>query len=421
MKVESRIEEALPSSPHNAHRRALVIAPLASDATHLGARRVQYFCRWLIQAGFATEVLCADGSVTGASRVIPVGDPLGVWKDPVRGQVAAVERRRGGTGLGRRLLVPDPSVVWSAKVALSPIVLRAAKSASLIITSGPPESPHIAGAILSRRTGTPHWVDYRDGWIDEPLKSELESCGWRRAAEVALENFVLRSAAIVTVSSDGWRDALERRHPELSPRLRVLRNPVPSGVMRATSALLPGRRPKLLYMGRLEGSRQSQCAEPLLELLEYEAASRPGPFEVQFRGGFLPSELNAIGRFADRVSPLDWCVRIEPPVSYGKALQEIAAADGLLCLSNSKNAIPSKLFDYLGAGRPILCLAAMHGAAWNICSGVPQAWLVDVTKPRSKVGFCKAVKSPVRGLVPETLTEVSVAADFGRLIAEVVK
>lgn len=397
-----------------------MVAPFASDASHLGTRRVERFCRWLDQAGIVTEVVCAGGSVNGAFRAIPVGDPLQMLKNSARRQVADVVQRRGGTGLGRRLLVPDPSVVWAAKAALSPLVLRAAKSASLIITTGPPESPHIAGAMLSRRTGTPHLVDYRDGWIDEPLKSELESNGLRRAAEVALEHFVLRSAAIVTLSSDGWRAALERRHPDLSARLRVLTNPIPSGVVCGTSAPAPGRRPKLLYIGRLEGSRHSQCAEPLLELLEHEAASRPGPFEVQFRGGFLPSELNAIEKFSDRVSSLDWCVRIEPPISYVKALQEIAAADGLLLLCNSKNAIPSKLFDYLGSRRPILCLAVMRGAAWNICSGVPQAWLVDISNPRSKVGFCNAVRSPVNGLVPETLTEGSVAAEFLKLIAEIV-
>ena len=55
---------------------------------------------------------------------------------------------------------------------------------------------------------------------------------------------------------------------------------------------------------------------------------------------------------------IDDIVRLEPPIDYLGALQEMLAADGLLILqaSNCNAQVPAKLYEYLRAKRPILAL-----------------------------------------------------------------
>ena len=56
-------------------------------------------------------------------------------------------------------------------------------------------------------------------------------------------------------------------------------------------------------------------------------------------------------------------VRLEPPIPYLAALQEMLSVDGLLVLQGAScNAqIPAKLYEYLRAGRPILALTDPAG------------------------------------------------------------
>jgi len=80
----------------------------------------------------------------------------------------------------RRALVywlfnPDPTVVWARARPSTPLYCGHGRH-RLILSSSPPESAHVGAWLLSQyRTGVPHIVDMRDGWLDEPLKPLLRS------------------------------------------------------------------------------------------------------------------------------------------------------------------------------------------------------------------------------------------------------
>jgi hypothetical protein len=172
----------------------------------------------------------------------------------------------------------------------------------------------------------------------------------------------------------------------------------------------------LLYAGRLSGSRSTQSAGALLSILEREAAATTRPWEVVFMGDLSESELTEIGRFRDAVAEFGWTVLHQSACDYQSALAAIAQADGLLLLSASHAAIPSKLFDYLATGRPILCLAPPGSAVWAICRNLSQVWLVDVSAFGSSVGFCSEANMSRRHEPPLELTEARVAGRFTRLV-----
>jgi hypothetical protein len=62
-------------------------------------------------------------------------------------------------------------------------------------------------------------------------------------------------------------------------------------------------------------------------------------------------------------------VAVDPQVGYGEAIQRMARADLLLLLDapGRKQGVPAKLYEYLGARRPILALAEPDGdTAWTL-------------------------------------------------------
>ncbi|HZF78380.1 MAG TPA: hypothetical protein VEZ89_01185, partial [Rubrivivax sp.] len=56
-------------------------------------------------------------------------------------------------------------------------------------------------------------------------------------------------------------------------------------------------------------------------------------------------------------------IELLPPVGYGPALAEMLLADGLLVLqaSNCNQQVPAKIYEYLRARRPIVCLSDAAG------------------------------------------------------------
>jgi hypothetical protein len=61
-------------------------------------------------------------------------------------------------------------------------------------------------------------------------------------------------------------------------------------------------------------------------------------------------------------------VEIMPSIPYVEALQEMLRADGLLLMqaSNCNEQVPAKLYEYLRAKRPVICLSDFEGDTWRV-------------------------------------------------------
>ena len=82
---------------------------------------------------------------------------------------------------------------------------------------------------------------------------------------------------------------------------------------------------------------------------------------------------------AIEVAGLTSRVEFLPRVSYDAALAEVSGAGVLLLLqasSDTVNLVPAKLFEYLGAGRPVLAMVP-DGATAEVMRDVGGGWVVD--------------------------------------------
>ena len=108
-------------------------------------------------------------------------------------------------------------------------------------------------------------------------------------------------------------------------------------------------------------------------------------------------------------------------LSETQSQMECATAAGLLLLSVSHAALPSKLFDYMATGLPILAMSPVRSATWNICRQLPQAWQVDLNgRPQGGVSpsFVAFVQSQPQGVIPAQFQEGAVGQLFCKILRE---
>lgn len=412
-------------------RSVAVIAPFWGQRGHVGNNRVGRFVRWLSCAGYSV-VLVRAGSIDKVLEVswgveISVRDPFGFYPDDSgSGDLSGgifVKRKpnRLRRAVALWLFNPDPTVVWSKMVAASSEVNKIICGCSLIVSSSPPESGHVAGLALSKKFNIPHVVDLRDGWLDEPLKPNLVSSSFRRWREGRLEREVVSHAGLVFVTSEVWRELLCRRYSGIDEKVCV----VPNGYPEINDLLVerksdPSESGKtvLLHAGRFMGSRSTQRASILLEkLFGHLSRYGAGPGVVRMIGALTGEDVRDIEFVRSDFLRIGWELEVFQNMPRDAILREMQCADGLLLLSASMAAIPSKLFEYIASMRPIFVVTLRDSAVWSLSKKLPQAVVVDDAKNDYGDEYFLGRVVELPGAVPYEFSDGALSERFLSLIS----
>lgn len=180
--------------------------------------------------------------------------------------------------------------------------------------------------------------------LGDPVLAPYTPWRWRRRAR-ALEAKVWRRADLVTVTNDVTADLLERRHGRPGGQVLVLPQGFDDALAPATAEPDWQGQLELLFTGRFYPFRP---AGPLLAAV----AATPG-VRLSVATDCAPPELEE----AARAQPEKF--RVLGFLSHAQALEEQRRAHVLVNVGNALPAqIPGKLYEYLGAGRPLLHLVS---------------------------------------------------------------
>lgn len=407
-------------------KKAVLFAPFWRQENHVGNYRVDRFLRWLSQDRYYVTLIRA-GSRDGQRKEpwgeeITIRDPLGLYRDPVPGTTQVLTRKpnRLRRSLACRLLVPDPTIVWARAAANHERVISAMRGASFILSSSPPESIHLGAWLLSRRTGVPHIVDMRDGWLDEPLRPLLASSSVRRWREARMEARIVRDAKAIQVTSDVWKELLCARYGGLTQKVHVLTNGYPASAGSAAASRRKGRGELLLiYAGNFLASRLTQSPELLLEPLLKNLSLQPSCGVVQLIGSLSDKEKSIVQAIQPCFEAIGWRIEFAGTMPRSEVLARLTEAEGLLLLAATHAALPGKLFEYIPTGKPLFVVTHRNSATWLLCEPLPQVTLKEVgaekdnCRPDPQTPFY--TERPHR--VPEEYSEEYLAHVFRRTIA----
>jgi hypothetical protein len=318
--------------------------------------------RGLRAAGHAVTVVCARSPGNARCRedgieVIPVA-----WIDVeaharrvgIDFRDSTTQRESGGpprAGLMReiavRLTIPDRYAVWVPRAVLAAV--RAGRDCGILISTGPVSAHLVARAV---HAGRPWIADFNDQWSLDPHRT---NGSLRDAADVVLEITTIRRAVHLTTANDVYRDELGRRHRK---PVTTLHSGFDPRDFQVSPTVADGIRPvELLCVGTLYADQN------LGSLLRALSKGR--------RGGWLTQEMltvRFVGRLTDRAAleakrhGVAELVRTSDAIPRHELIARMMLADALLLLDHElePNALPMRLFEYIGARRPILVLGSEH-------------------------------------------------------------
>jgi glycosyltransferase involved in cell wall biosynthesis len=387
----------------------LLVAQIAPPSSLVAARRVAAQCKYLGRASYAVTVLTSaasgEGEIEGAVEVVRTKDALTSALNWRRGQFAALggssaETYKPPSKLAS-VVVPDLSLgTWLPFALPAARRLARARRFDCVLTTSPPPSTHLVGLALRRR-GIPWIAELRDGWTFEPPHAPWP-LGVQHTADRALERRALSGAdAVIAVTRPIVDDLRER----LGLDAELVSNgydpddmpPEPQG----WDPLLATDRHSLVHAGRLSLSGIS--VRPLLEALRLARGELKDRLEVVFVGSVTEEERGLL-----EAADLHGLVRYVGWLDRDRVLALQCAADTLLVVTEGtarRSVATGKLFEYLGAGRPILVVG----------EGTEAARIVEETGAGTAVpaGDVEALAGGLRRLVADPLPSPHAKASSG--------
>lgn len=234
---------------------------------------------------------------------------------------------------------------------------RTAGRADVVLASSPPLTVGLAGWIVSRLEGARYVFDVRDLWPDvAEAMGELPG-GWLTRMARSVERFIYRRADGITAVTDGFCRDIERRVGDDTPVVRITNGTEPE-VFRVEASASELRDELDLPDGFLATyAGNIGLAQGLPHLLDAADILRQ-------RGDDVTLLLVGDGPLRDRLrrEASDRClqdmIEFRDRVPLETAARYMAASDALLVPLEDRpifnKFIPSKLFDAMAAGRPVL-------------------------------------------------------------------
>ncbi|WP_404362239.1 glycosyltransferase [Marinobacter sp.] len=258
---------------------------------------------------------------------------------------------------------PDQAGPWIIPAVLKGRKLVRQNNLDVIFATGSPWSGLIAGYLISKTTGKPLIVDFRDPWVNNPFHQSKGQLLDRWGA--TLEEKVVNHAAAVSLNTEPLMEEFLQRYPDLDrDKFFVMPNGIDHRDFEHIRQEAPQERDEntlsLCHAGFLYGVRDPA---PLLDALRKVNKTLEGTDQriVFTQIGDVSLSYDIRQTYSDLIDKGVFILEAAKP--YQACLQLLAAADIVVNIqSGTKTQIPSKLYDYLAINRPILHLTPKTGA-----------------------------------------------------------
>lgn len=299
-------------------------------------------------------------------RTVFMNAPRATCEAGGAGEAAQSAARSGDAGLLRRastlytnaLNWPDARAGWLPYAWHAGQRLVRTWRPDLIYASSPPPTCLLLGELLAARCGAPWIAEFRDRWSDDPYYARPP---WRQALEARLERRIVASASAVVTVSEPWAKRYAEAYGE--PVLVVLNGYDPEDYAGRESAGAPDS-PflEIVYTGGIYPGRRDPT--PL-----FQAIARSPELRSAVRVHFYGTSPEQALPLAATAGVQDQVV-VHPHVSRSEVAAIQQRSDALLLMQwkdpREQGNLPGKLFEYLGARRPILGLGLEDGVPAKI-------------------------------------------------------
>ncbi|MFQ5797237.1 MAG: glycosyltransferase [Bacteroidota bacterium] len=250
--------------------------------------------------------------------------------------------------------IPDARIGWFPYALPEGKRILSSERIDVIYSSSPPYTCAVIANALHRISGKPWVAGFRDPWTG--FLSTPQRWSFPRAVDTILERSCCTNATAIEAAWQGINKDILRKYPEIS---REKFQHIPNGFDSEDYPHVEKQRNErftITYVGSLYGKRNPQVFLQAIRELLHDGAIELHKIRLQFVGRF-GQEVNEMLRDKDLVSVID----IVSYVPHSKALELLLQSDTLLLIVDefvgNEEIVPGKVFEYLGARRPIITIA----------------------------------------------------------------
>lgn len=381
-------------------RRVLVVAYVFPPAGGAGVQRVTKFVKYLPEFGWDCSVLTVanpsvpvfdetlatevpESTVVRQARTLEPGYAL---KNAVSAGSAATNSAKQGGGIkklikstvraiGNAVLQPDAQILWYSGAVKEGLQLLSELKHDAIFVTAPPFSSFVTGAALSRRSGLPLIVDYRDEWgISNQFQENRQKSSLSHSLQNRMQQKVLRQASAVVATTGRSAESVAEsvRRANGTATVSCIYNGYDSADFSTSigrsddegsesvsevpedSAVSTERRLRIAYVGTLWNLTSIEPIVAAIEKVADEDSEKAAQIDLVVAGRSTGGQ----DEILDRLQRLPCRLIREGYVDHRKAIEIMRQADvKCLLLSDVPEAgrvVPAKTFEYLGLGGQIL-------------------------------------------------------------------
>lgn len=369
-------------------KRVLFVSYLFPPVGGVGVQRVLKWVKYLPEHGWTSSVLTAanpsvplfDESLlqqvppSAIVRTAKTYEPSYAAKTAVASgidQPGIVARLKSAVKApvikaAKSLLQPDPQILWRPQALREGTKLLRNIPHDVIVATGPPFSSFLVGATLSKRSGVPLVLDYRDEW-------SISNANWehKRPGKLALamqrrmEDHALRSASLVLGTTPRGADEFRHQAEAAGSHADVGYiwngfdvDDFPAIATAEKRDLGHGtKRFRLTFTGTLWTLNSVAGFVAGVLKLAQKSPHLLDELELVFAGRRMPDQ----DALLDQLESLPLKITRLGFVPHSEAAQLMRSSDALLLPTSMADGLErvvcAKTFEYLASGRPIFCVS----------------------------------------------------------------
>jgi glycosyltransferase involved in cell wall biosynthesis len=274
-------------------------------------------------------------------------------------EIPAEWKRRLFSMLSDTFFIPDNKIGWRRRAVARALALHRETPFDMIFATAPPFTSFLIGRKLKLKLNRPLVFDYRDPWVDYPFK--FYPTPFHKLLNIRLERKALRASSHIITTNRRVKEQILQRHRFLTYHdIDIISQgfdpadfPAPGrpGRTRTPPPSEGERRMRITYAGVFWEDRVPDYFLQALHDLFAEKPRLRGRIEALFVGKFRDENQKLVARLG-----LQDTVRVVGYLPHRECVAELCASDLLWMTVGDDVGSPGKVYEYIGARKPILGL-----------------------------------------------------------------
>ncbi len=258
--------------------------------------------------------------------------------------------------------IPDAKMFWIKPGAKALIEYLKNNHVDAIVSTGPPHTTHMIARKAHKATGVPWLADFRDPWTFIDFYDKLQLTSWADKRHRKMETRVFKEASKVVCVTWSWAAEFKRQQGR---EVQVITNGFDPADFIGAGTVPLDKKLTITHAGSLNADRNPESLwKALAELIEEEPSLREH-LELQMIGPLDVSALDGMKNagITDLLNHI-------PSLQHDEVVARLMTSQLLLLpLNDTPNidgVVPGKLYEYLGAKRPIVAIGKTTGDSARI-------------------------------------------------------